>query len=116
GTTTITSNSSNGSSYLRIGNGGTTGTLGGGDVIFAKGGQTVRTRLEFNRSDNITVANNFVYKPELSALTSSVKAIVLNMSQTGNVEISGNHDLSGNRVQFSSYQQRLILSGVISSD
>ncbi|WP_156076273.1 autotransporter-associated beta strand repeat-containing protein [Erythrobacter colymbi] len=46
GTTTISGGT------LQIGNGGTTGSLGAGDV-------TNDARLNFNRSDNITIANNF---------------------------------------------------------
>lgn len=63
GGTRITAHSTSGSSsVLQIGNGGTTGTVGSGDVTFASVGATTGAQsvLAFNRSDSVTLTQNLV--------------------------------------------------------
>lgn len=60
GGTTISGGSGTNGGALQVGNSGTTGSLGSGNVTFTLGtGQTVGSTLRFSRSDAITVANTF---------------------------------------------------------
>ncbi|WP_166647103.1 beta strand repeat-containing protein [Prosthecobacter fusiformis] len=64
GGTSISTNAASGtSSVLQIGNGGTTGTLGSGDVTFSTLSSdpgTAQTVLAFNRSDSVSLTQNLV--------------------------------------------------------
>ncbi|CAN5621283.1 hypothetical protein BH09VER1_BH09VER1_13710 [soil metagenome] len=60
GGTTLSGQTGAAGGVLQIGNGGTTGSLGSGNVAFSTiAGQTVGSTLRFSRSDAITVANSF---------------------------------------------------------
>lgn len=64
GGTRITTNATTGTnSVLQIGNGGTTGTLGSGNVTFATSHASpvsAQTVLAFNRSDTVTLSQNLI--------------------------------------------------------
>jgi fibronectin-binding autotransporter adhesin len=111
---------------LQIGNNTTTGSLGTGVVIFEATlpGAGV-SELAFKRADDITVSNRFIYNGNVTLVnggTTGRKAIVSNQSATGNVILTGRHELVANDtgvypiVEYSAVSKNLTLTGVISVD
>ena len=72
-----------GAGTLQIGNGGTTGTLGTGNVVNNVG------TLAFNRSDDITIANAISGNGSLSKLGTNTLVLTGSNSSTGGTTISG---------------------------
>ncbi|MBC7783958.1 MAG: hypothetical protein H7144_08960, partial [Burkholderiales bacterium] len=67
---------------LQIGNGGSTGTLGTGAVAIAAGG-----KLNFNRSDAITIANNLTGSVGTVRMTGSGSTTLTGTNTVGNAEV-----------------------------
>lgn len=89
GGTRITAHAASGSSsVLQIGNGGTTGTLGNGDVSFSSGsggtgGQSV---LAFNRSDSVSLTQNLV-----SATATDLNKGILRQAGSGTLVVASDN-------------------------
>ncbi|MCW0217470.1 MAG: autotransporter-associated beta strand repeat-containing protein [Prosthecobacter sp.] len=86
GGTKITAHSTSGSSsVLQIGNGGTTGTLGSGNVTFATSGSLIGAQsvLAFNRSDAVTLTQNLV-----SGGVSDLNKGILRQAGTGTLTVA----------------------------
>ncbi len=72
---------------LQIGAGGTTGSLGSGDVNFIANTQTAASVLAFNRSDAITVSNNIIVSNTFATVQ---------QSGSNTLTLSGTQVLNGN--------------------
>lgn len=89
GTTTL----QNGSTQLRVGNGGATGTLGSGDVSLQTG-----SKLAFNRNNALTVSNNILAGTgSVSQIGSGVTTMTGSAAYTGGTTVSnGSLIVNGN--------------------
>lgn len=94
GTTTLSSLGS-----IQVGNGGTTGTLGTGEVLGTSGSRSVI----YNRSDNLTIVNDFSGALHLRqqgsgqlTVTGNIEgAINVTQQSTGMLVLAGNNSYSG---------------------
>ena len=81
GTTTL-----NTASVLKVGNGGTTGSLGTGDVTAPAGATSVLVQI--NHSDNVTLAQNFSGQLSLKQMGAGTTTLTGNNTYTGGTTIS----------------------------
>ncbi len=85
GGTTLSGQSGTAGGMLQIGNGGTSGSLGTGNLTFSTvAGQTVGSTLRYNRSDAVTVANT------MSVLSANAVGGTLEHSGSNKLTLSGN--------------------------
>lgn len=82
-----------GTGILQVGNGGTTGTLGGGDVSLGAG-----TTLRFNRSDDISISQKITGTGTLAHMTTAKLTLAGSGSSVGRLSFadSGTIDILGN--------------------